>query len=137
MHRVIYEELCQGVVTEPSRAAFRETMGRLVTRGAQAILLRCTEIDLLVDASDATSRCSTRRGCTPTVPSTWRWPDPSRPRGRRSPRPQGAGAGGATASPKAATPVGALAGEPAVSSPPAPIVYCSTLASPVIEPVSA
>jgi aspartate racemase len=54
VHRVIYEELCVGVVREDSRAAYREVMARLVGRGAQAILLGCTEIDLLVSGDDAT-----------------------------------------------------------------------------------
>jgi aspartate racemase len=53
VHDVIYDELCVGVVREPSRAAYREVMARLVERGAEAILLGCTEIDLLVRPDDA------------------------------------------------------------------------------------
>jgi len=51
--RVIFEELCLGRVLEGSRAAYRDIMRALVERGAQAIILGCTEISLLVDAGDA------------------------------------------------------------------------------------
>src|SRR4051812_40370029 len=53
VHRVIYEELCVGVVDDGSRAAYREIMRRLADDGAQAILLGCTEIDLLVGPEDS------------------------------------------------------------------------------------
>ena len=53
VHRVIYEELCQGVVSEVSRQAYRQVITRLVARGAQAVILGCTEIDLLVRDDDA------------------------------------------------------------------------------------
>ncbi|MFN8665532.1 MAG: aspartate/glutamate racemase family protein, partial [Thermomicrobiales bacterium] len=54
VHRVIYDELCLGVVREESREAYRQIMARLVDRGAQAIILGCTEIMLLVGDGDAT-----------------------------------------------------------------------------------
>jgi aspartate racemase len=53
VHDVIYQELCVGVVRESSRAEYRRVMAALVERGAEGILLGCTEIDLLVGASDA------------------------------------------------------------------------------------
>ena len=53
VHRVIYEELCRGVVSETSRQAYRQVITRLVARGAQAVILGCTEIGLLVRADDA------------------------------------------------------------------------------------
>jgi len=53
VHRVIYDELCLGAVRDESRAAYRAIMARLVERGAEAIILGCTEISLLVDASDS------------------------------------------------------------------------------------
>ena len=53
VHRVIYEELCIGVVSEESRAAYREVIHRLVARGAQGIILGCTEIELLIGADDS------------------------------------------------------------------------------------
>lgn len=53
VHRVIYEELVKGVVNEQSRLAFRKIIEKLVAKGAQAIILGCTEIMLLVDQSDS------------------------------------------------------------------------------------
>jgi aspartate racemase len=53
VHRVIYEELCRGEVRETSRAAYRAIMARLVDAGAEAIVLGCTEIGLLVAGEDA------------------------------------------------------------------------------------
>jgi aspartate racemase len=53
VHRIIYEELCLGRVLDASRQAYREIIGRLVARGAQAIVMGCTEIVLLVDADDS------------------------------------------------------------------------------------
>jgi aspartate racemase len=53
VHRVIYEELCLGRVVDASRDRYREVMAGLADRGAEAILLGCTEIDLLVTQDDA------------------------------------------------------------------------------------
>jgi aspartate racemase len=53
VHRVIYDELVHGVVRPESRAAYADVIARLAERGAQTILLACTEIDLLVGAGDA------------------------------------------------------------------------------------
>lgn len=53
VHHVIYDELCLGTIDERSRAAYRRIMARLVADGAQAIILGCTEITLLVGADDA------------------------------------------------------------------------------------
>lgn len=53
VHRVIYDELCVGVVRDDSRDEYRRVMQRLVERGAEAILLGCTEIELLVGPEDA------------------------------------------------------------------------------------
>ncbi len=52
VHRVIYEELVQGRVLDSSRAAYRDVMARLVAQGAQAVILGCTEIMLLVGPQD-------------------------------------------------------------------------------------
>jgi aspartate racemase len=52
VHRVIYEELVCGVVRGESRAAYRAVMARLVAGGAEAVILGCTEIMLLVGAAD-------------------------------------------------------------------------------------
>lgn len=48
VHRVIYEELCLGVVKDSSRAAYLDVMARLVAAGAEGIVLGCTEIELLI-----------------------------------------------------------------------------------------
>jgi aspartate racemase len=53
VHRVIYEELVKGVVNEASREAYRGVIARLVEDGAKGVILGCTEIELLVDASDS------------------------------------------------------------------------------------
>ncbi len=54
VHRIIYDELCLGVVQGNSRETYRRVMAGLVERGAQGILLGCTEITLLVGAQDTT-----------------------------------------------------------------------------------
>lgn len=54
VHRVIYEELCLGIVRPPSRERYLEVVGELVARGAQGIVLGCTEIELLLDDATAT-----------------------------------------------------------------------------------
>ena len=53
VHRIIYEELVQGRIEPSSREAYRGVSARLVARGAQAIILGCTEIMLLVSAEDS------------------------------------------------------------------------------------
>ena len=52
VHEIIYDELCLGVISDVSRDRYRAIMGKLVDRGAEGILLGCTEIDLLVSQSD-------------------------------------------------------------------------------------
>jgi len=52
VHRVIYDELCQGVVRPESKVAYAAVMRDLAGRGAQAIVLGCTEIMLLVGQAD-------------------------------------------------------------------------------------
>ena len=54
LHRVIYDELCRGVVSDASRAAVVAVIGRQRAAGAQAVILGCTEITLLID-----------QGCSP------------------------------------------------------------------------
>lgn len=49
VHRIIYEELCLGVVNPESRSEYRRIMRMLASQGAQAIILGCTEISLLVN----------------------------------------------------------------------------------------
>ena len=51
MHRVIYEELCRGLVLPSSRDAVVALIERQRKQGAQAVILGCTEIGLLIDAT--------------------------------------------------------------------------------------
>ena len=53
VHRIIYDELVQGVIREESRGAYRQVIAALVDRGAEAIILGCTEIMLLVGEADS------------------------------------------------------------------------------------
>jgi aspartate racemase len=53
VHDVIYQDLCRGVVDDGSREEYRRIMRALVARGAEGILLGCTEIELLVGPEDA------------------------------------------------------------------------------------
>jgi len=51
LNGIIYEELCRGIVREDSRRIYVEAIGRLQARGAEAVILGCTEIGMLVDDS--------------------------------------------------------------------------------------
>lgn len=53
VHRIIYDELVRGVVRPESRTAFRKVIDRLAQRGAEGVILGCTEIELLVGATDS------------------------------------------------------------------------------------
>jgi len=53
VHRVIYEELVRGEVRDASRDRYREIIRRLVDDGAEAVILGCTEIELLIGAQDS------------------------------------------------------------------------------------
>ncbi|HEX4444407.1 MAG TPA: aspartate/glutamate racemase family protein [Galbitalea sp.] len=53
VHRIIYEELVLGIVKDSSRARYREVIDALVDRGAQGVILGCTEIELLVSQADS------------------------------------------------------------------------------------
>jgi aspartate racemase len=54
VNRIIFEELCQGIIRDESRIAYQGIMQRLVAQGAEAIILGCTEITLLISEHDAT-----------------------------------------------------------------------------------
>lgn len=54
IHRVIYQELCQGSLKQDSRDFYLTVINRLAGRGARAVLLGCTEIGLLVNQADTT-----------------------------------------------------------------------------------
>jgi len=51
VHRIIYEELVLGVVDDESRRAYQRVVARLAERGAQGVVLGCTEIELLLGAA--------------------------------------------------------------------------------------
>ncbi|OBY92932.1 MULTISPECIES: aspartate/glutamate racemase family protein [Pseudomonas] len=53
VHRIIYEELCLGQIRDESREAYRRIIAALVEQGAEAVILGCTEISLLVGPADA------------------------------------------------------------------------------------
>jgi aspartate racemase len=75
VHRVIYDELCVGVISAPSRQTYREVISRLVAAGAQGIVLGCTEIELLISPSDSLPcRSFPRPICTSRPPSMRRFP---------------------------------------------------------------
>ena len=52
IHRVIYDELCQGVVSDVSRQRFLRIINELAARGVQGVILGCTEIAMLVSSAD-------------------------------------------------------------------------------------
>lgn len=51
-HRIIYEELCQGIVREESRETYRAIAGRLAAAGADCLILGCTEVGMLLNAGN-------------------------------------------------------------------------------------
>jgi aspartate racemase len=53
IHRIIYDELCLGIIREESRQAYRDIIARLVANGAEGVILGCTEIELLIGAADS------------------------------------------------------------------------------------
>jgi len=53
IHRVIYDELCAGIIKPDSKQGYADIIARLVKEGAQGIILGCTEIGLLVKPEDS------------------------------------------------------------------------------------
>lgn len=53
VHRIIYEELCQGKVLDDSRAYYRQVIESLTAQGAEGVILGCTEIGLLIAQTDS------------------------------------------------------------------------------------
>lgn len=51
LNGIIYEELCLGIVRNASRQTYVEAIQRLAARGAEAVILGCTEIGMLIDDS--------------------------------------------------------------------------------------
>lgn len=53
VHRVIYDELCRGVISPASRAIYLEIIAHARARGADSVIFGCTEIGLLLDPETA------------------------------------------------------------------------------------
>jgi len=56
IHSVIYDELCRGVVNPDSKTDYLDVIASLTERGAQGVILGCTEIGLLVQVADTEVR---------------------------------------------------------------------------------
>jgi len=52
--QVIFQELCLGEILDASRARYLDVIRRVVDQGAEAVILGCTEISLLVGSADTT-----------------------------------------------------------------------------------
>ena len=53
VHRVIYDELCAGIINSDSKQKYADIIQRLVAKGAEGVILGCTEIGLLVKPQDS------------------------------------------------------------------------------------
>lgn len=53
VHRIIYDELCAGIIQSDSKQKYADIIRRLVREGAEGIILGCTEIGLLVKQEDS------------------------------------------------------------------------------------
>lgn len=52
VHRIIYEELCQGIVRNESRRQYQDVIERLADNGADSVILGCTEVTMLIGQAD-------------------------------------------------------------------------------------
>ncbi|WP_321392892.1 aspartate/glutamate racemase family protein [Emcibacter sp.] len=52
IHRIIYDELCKGKILPESKQAYLEIINRLAGKGADGVILGCTEIGLLIGQED-------------------------------------------------------------------------------------
>ena len=52
VNQIIYDELCKGIIKPASKQAYLTIVDKLVERGAQGVILGCTEIGLLISQSD-------------------------------------------------------------------------------------
>lgn len=52
IHKILYDELCLGEIKKASKDKFKKIIDNLVSKGAQGIILGCTEIPLLIDKED-------------------------------------------------------------------------------------
>lgn len=54
VNQVIYEELCQGIISKTSKERYLQIIEHLREKGAQGVILGCTEIGLLIHQEDTT-----------------------------------------------------------------------------------
>jgi aspartate racemase len=52
IHQIIYNELCEGKIKASSRRVCADIIDKLVNKGAEGIVLGCTELPLLIQAGD-------------------------------------------------------------------------------------
>ncbi len=52
INRIIFDELCQGKFNESAKQSYLKIIEKLADQGAQAVVLACTEIGLLVNQND-------------------------------------------------------------------------------------
>ena len=53
VHRIIYDELCQGQLLDSSRQYYTQVINELAAQGAEGVILGCTEIGLLISRADS------------------------------------------------------------------------------------
>lgn len=53
VHDIIYSELCLGIIKDTSRERMKQVIGHLIAKGAEGIILGCTEIPLLIKQKDS------------------------------------------------------------------------------------
>ena len=53
VHRIIYDELCQGQLLDSSRQYYRQVIEELAMQGSEGVILGCTEIGLLIAQADS------------------------------------------------------------------------------------
>ena len=52
IHKIIYDELCKGIINEESKSQYIKIINNLALSGAEGIVLGCTEIPLLIKQGD-------------------------------------------------------------------------------------
>lgn len=57
VHGIIYQELCNGIVQEPSRETYYRVIEGLKSAGVECLILGCTEIGMLLDEKEVEERC--------------------------------------------------------------------------------
>jgi aspartate racemase len=55
LHAIIFDELCQGIISESALSTSRRLIADAVSRGADSVILGCTELDMLIPSESAAS----------------------------------------------------------------------------------